>query len=308
MRRAVLFAFLLALAGCGGSEDEAEQRPRPSAPEPPAATVPADLLGLYRYEASQPLAVQEVKTESKDGAVIHDLSYEGPAGRITAFYVVPQGEGPFPAVLFMPGAPGARFTFYSEAIALAQRGIVSLLPDPPYARPPIEEVVEFKPDDRDGIVQEVVEMQRGIDFLVSREEIDAGRLGYVGFSWGGSLGSIFAAVERRVDSFVLMSAVPRLSADMLRLGEERGAEGDLAAYEEAMRPIDAVNYLPYVAPNTVFFQFGEEDTRPSPAMGRRVAAAASDPKQARWYPAGHELDDRALEERDAWLAGRLGAP
>jgi pimeloyl-ACP methyl ester carboxylesterase len=91
--------------------------------------------------------------------------------------------------------------------------------------------------------QEVVEMRRGIDLLVSRDDIDPSRLGYVGFSWGGSLGAIFSAVERRVGSFVLMSLVPRLSADMRRLGEERGAS-DLAGYEEAMEPIDAINYLP----------------------------------------------------------------
>ena len=83
-------------------------------------------------------------------------------------------------------------------------------------------------------------MRIGIDLLVSKEEIDPSRLGYVGSSWGGSLGAIFSAVERRVGSFVLMSAIPRLSADMAALGEERGADVP-AAYETAMRPIDAVN-------------------------------------------------------------------
>jgi predicted esterase len=303
MRRALVFVCLLALAGCGGGNDETARKP----PQTPARTLPAELAGLYEYDAAVPFDVQEVKTEHKDGATVHDLSYAGPKGRITAFLVVPDGEGPFPAVLFMPGAPGARFTFYSEAIALAKRGIVSLLPDPPYARPPIEDVVEFKPSDKDGVVQEIVEMRRGIDFLVSRDDVDPSRLGYVGFSWGASLGADFAAVERRVSSFVLMSVIPRLSADMRRLGEEQGATGDLGAYEEAMRPIDAVNYLPHVAPNALFLQFGNQDTRPSPAQGREVQAAASSPKQAKWYDGGHELNDEAEKERDDWLAGRLGA-
>ena len=109
---------------------------------------------------------------------------------------------------------------------------------------------------------EIVEMRRGIDFLVSHDEIDPSRLGYVGFSWGASLGADFAAAERRVGSFVLMSAIPRLSGDMRQLAEERGASGDLAGYEESMKPIDAVNYLPHVAPNALFLQFGSEDTRP----------------------------------------------
>ena len=302
MRRALVFACLLALTGCGGS-DEASRKP----PQTPAPTLPAELASLYDYDSAASFDVQELKTERKDGATVHDLSYAGPRGRITAFLVVPDGEGPFPAVLFMPGAPGARFTFYSEAIALANRGIVSLLPDPPYARPPIEDVVEFKPSDEDGIVQEIVEMRRGIDFLVSRDEVDPSRLGYVGFSWGASLGADFAAIERRVSSFVLMSAIPRLSADLRQLGEERGATGDLAAYEKAMKPIDAVHYLPHVAPNALFLQFGNEDTRPSPKQGREVQAAASSPKQAMWYDGGHELNDEAQRERDDWLARRLGA-
>jgi hypothetical protein len=183
MRQALILSCLLTLAGCGG-KDEASSEPA----QAPPPSLPAELTSLYDYDSSAPFDVQEVKSEQKDGATVHDLSYVGPKGRITAFLVVPDGDGPFPAVLFMPGAPGARFTFYSEAIDLAKRGIVSLLPDPPYARPPIEDVVEFKPSDKDGIVQEIVEMRRGIDFLVSRDEVDPSRLGYVGFSWGASLG------------------------------------------------------------------------------------------------------------------------
>jgi hypothetical protein len=197
MRRALFVACVLALTGCGGGEEAARE---PAQNPPP--TLPAELLELYDYDASQPFVVEEVKTQEKDGATVHDLSYDGPDGRITAFYVVPEGDGPFPAVLFMPGAPGARYTFFSEAVELAKRGVVSLLPDPPYARPPVEDVVEFKPDDKHGIVQEVVEMRRGIDSLLSPDEVDPSRLGYVGFSWGGSLGAIFSAVERRVGSAV----------------------------------------------------------------------------------------------------------
>jgi len=291
---------MLALVGCGGKEAARE----PSHAPPP--TLPAEFLDLYDYDSSAPFDLEEEKAEQKDGATVRTISYAGPAGRITAFFVLPEGDGPFPAVLFMPGAPGARYTFFTESIELARRGIASLLPDPPYSRPPIEDVVEFTPKDKEGIIQEVVEMRRAIDLLVSREEIDPSRLGYVGFSWGGSLGAIFAAVERRVGSMVLMSTIPRLSADMRQLGEERGAGGDLALYEEAMKPIDAVNYLPHVAPNALFLQFGREDTRPSPADGRKVFTAASAPKKAQWYDGGHELNDRARAEREDWLSERLG--
>ena len=63
---------------------------------------------------------------------------------------------------------------------------------------------------------------------------------------------------------------------------------------------------PHAAPNALLLQFGREDTRPSPEQGREVQAAASSPKQAKWYEGGHELNDQAEKERDDWLADRLG--
>jgi predicted esterase len=73
-----------------------------------------------------------------------------------------------------------------------------------------------------------------------------------------------------------------------------------------MKPIDAITYLPHIAPNAVFLQYGTEDTRPSPEDGREAEAAASSPKMAKWYEGGHELNIDALPDRVNWLAERLG--
>jgi len=309
VRRAlpILVALTILVAGCGGEEDSGGGGPERGAVSTSPATVDADLLSQFDYDASAPLDLKELESEVKDGAVVHDITYEGPEGRIDAFLITPQGDGPFPAVEFMPGAPGAKYTFFTDAVELAKAGVVSLLPNPPYARPPIEDVVVFEPSDKDGIVQEVKEMRRGIDVLVSRPEVDPSRLGYVGFSWGASLGGIFSAVERRVHSFVLMSLVPRLSTDMRKLAEERGIEDGLDAYEEAMQPIDAVNYLPDAAPSAVFLQAGDLDTRPSPEDTQEAFAATSDPKRLKTYDAVHELNAQAKSDARAWILERLGA-
>jgi cephalosporin-C deacetylase-like acetyl esterase len=306
VRRAlpILVGLTILTAACGGVDDGGGGR---GAVSTSPATVDADLLRQFDYDASAPLDVKELKSEVKDGAVVHDITYAGPEGRIDAFLITPEDGSGYPAVEFMPGAPGAKYTFYTEAIELAKAGVVSLLPNPPYARPPIEDVVVFKPSDKDGIVQEVKEMRRGIDLLVSRPEVDPSRLGYVGFSWGASLGGIFSAVERRVHSFVLMSLVPHLSTDMRQLAEDQGIEGDLAAYEEAMQPIDAIDYLPHAAPSAVFLQAGELDTRPSPKDTQEAFAAVSDPKKLAMYDAEHELNAQAKTDARAWLLERLGA-
>ena len=307
MRRAlpILVGLAILAAGCGGESGESGAERGTVSTSP--ATVDPELLSQFDYDASAPLDVQEGKSEVKDGAVAHDITYAGPDDRIDAFLITPQRDGPYPAVLFMPGAPGAKYTFYTEAIELAKAGVVSLLPNPPYARPPIEDVVVFEPSDKDGIVQEVKEMRRGIDLLVARPEVDPSRLGYVGFSWGGSLGGVLSAVERRVHSFVLMSLVPHLSSDMRQLAEDQDSEGDLAAYEEAMKPIDAINYLPHAAPSAVFLQAGELDTRPSPEDTQEAFAATSDPKKLETYDTEHELNDQAKADARAWLLDQLGA-
>jgi hypothetical protein len=93
---------------------------------------------------------------------------------------------------------------------------------------------------------------------------------------------------------------------MRQLAEDQGIEGDLAAYEEAMQPIDAVNYLPHAAPSAVFLQAGKLDTRPSPENTQEAFAATSDPK-LQMYDTEHELNARAKADARAWLLDRLGA-
>ena len=292
---AVLFLAGSLPVGCGGGD-----RAGPSEPE---ATLAPELLSLYDYEPGA-LDVQEGESRERDGAVVRDLSYAGPEGRITAYYVTPQGEGPFPAVVFMHGSPGQRVTFLGEAVELAQRGIASVLPDAPFARSPRPPDVDFTDGDPARLSQLVVELRRTVDFLVEQDEVDPSRLGYVGFSWGGSLGANFAAVERRVGSFVLISGVPRLSERLEEIGEEREIEG-LEGYADVIEPYDAVNYLGDVAPNALYLQFGEQDTAPSPEQGQEMMDAASEPKEMHLYDAGHELNDEAKADRANWLAQRF---
>ena len=292
---AVLFLAGSLPVGCGGGD-----RAGPSEPE---ATLAPELLSLYDYEPGA-LDVQEGESRERDGAVVRDLSYAGPVGRITAYYVTPQGEGPFPAVVFMHGSPGQRVTFLGEAVELAQRGIASVLPDAPFARSPRPPDVDFTDGDPARLSQLVVELRRAVDFLVEQDEVDPSRLGYVGFSWGGSLGANFAAVERRVGSFVLISGVPRLSERLEEIGEEREIEG-LEGYADVIEPYDAVNYLGDVAPNALYLQFGEQDTAPSPEQGQEMMDAASEPKEMHLYDAGHELNDEAKADRANWLAQRF---
>jgi len=53
-------------------------------------------------------------------------------------------------------------------------------------------------------IQLVKEVRRTLDYLETRNDIDVSRLAYYGFSWGGHLGSIVLALEKRFELGVLL--------------------------------------------------------------------------------------------------------
>ncbi|HEY1113490.1 MAG TPA: SUMF1/EgtB/PvdO family nonheme iron enzyme, partial [Chitinophagaceae bacterium] len=62
-----------------------------------------------------------------------------------------------------------------------------------------EETVFYK----DHVIMWRKEIGRTIDYLETRSDIQAGKLGYLGFSWGGFMGGIMPAVEKRIKVIVL---------------------------------------------------------------------------------------------------------
>jgi fermentation-respiration switch protein FrsA (DUF1100 family) len=66
--------------------------------------------------------------------------------------------------------------------------------------PPPPNSVRF----RDLMVLHATEMRRGIDYLATRDDIDVGRLSYVGVSWGAGSRLVFAAVDERFRAVVFI--------------------------------------------------------------------------------------------------------
>jgi dienelactone hydrolase len=59
---------------------------------------------------------------------------------------------------------------------------------------------------RDHVVQWVQDVQRTVDFLQERDDLDGGSVAYFGASWGGSMGGIVLAVEPRFKTGILRLA------------------------------------------------------------------------------------------------------
>jgi len=277
----------------------------------------------FDYERGKPLDVRETGVRDADGAEVHDISYASPRrGRVTAYLVVPPGTGPFAAVLFQHWGFGDRTEFLPEALLYARAGAVSLLVDAPWARP---EPWRHEEDghltnpgvDRDLYVQTVVDLRRGVDLLLSRPDVDPKRIAYVGHSFGATWGGALAGVEKRIGAFVLIAGLPRVT-DFSRQGIRRidalsdqvtknFTPGQIAKFVEVVSAVDPVHYVGHAAPSAVLMQWARDDAWISEKAAREYFAAASEPKEQRWYVAGHEVNDpRALRDRASWLARRVG--
>src|SRR5207249_11633142 len=163
---------------------------------------------LFDYDSKQPLDVQDKVIQETSAFTIHDLTYASPkGGRVSAYLVVPKGKGPFAGVLFGHYGLGTRSEFIPEAKLYAKAGAVSLIPDCHWDRPqPWRKSVDNfdKPElDRETYIQAVIDLRRGIDLLLARNDVDSKRLAYIGHSIGAQWGSILSAVDQRTRAVVL---------------------------------------------------------------------------------------------------------
>jgi dienelactone hydrolase len=280
-----------------------------------------DLVRHFDYDHKAALDVRELGRKRRDGVDVIDLTYASPlGGRVPANLVVPKGRGPFAAVLFghwmMDGSPlKNRREFLEEALVLARAGAVSLLIDATLIRPGF---VAEKDELRAAIQgteaerQQVIDFRRGVDLLTARRDVDPRRIAYVGHSFDAHVGSILAAVEKRIGSFVLMAGNyadeeyvfdpqnPKMLEVRKRMGDDM-----LRAFFRNYAWDDPINFVGHIAPATVFLQFGRQDEPLPEAWARHNYDLFSEPKRIAFYDAGHALNGEARRERVAWLVERL---
>ena len=307
MRKVLLLTLLLTCSAVGFAQTSA----------PPFE----GLVKQFDYDAKAPLDVKEVGREKREGATVIDLTYAGSrGGRVPAYLVVPDGRGPFAAVMFghwmMPGSPlRHRGEFLEEAVVLARAGAVSLLIDAPHVRPGfVPETDETRQPEQSSEVarQQAVDFRRGLDMLLARRDVDRKRVAYVGHSFDAHVGAILTGVEKRIGSFVLMAGgyaneeyvFDPENEQMVELRKKYGDE-PLRKYFRDYAWDDPANFVGHSAPAAVFLQYGRRD-RPIPEkVARRDSARFSEPKRVAFYDAGHELNAEARRERVEWLAQRL---
>jgi uncharacterized protein len=148
-----------------------------------------------------------------------------------------------------------------------------------------------------------------VDVLRGRANVDAGRIAYIGISYGGAMGALFVGIERRLKAAVLVVADGGLvthftgPADTYLKGLYCPTR--LAWFRE-MAPIEPIRFIPHAAPTPLLLQNGSTDDLVPAADAQALHAAAPEPRTIRWYDAGHGLNLQALIDRHEWLNGQIG--
>lgn len=265
---------------------------------------------LFAYKRSLPFDLKEESNRELDGVVVRDVTYAAytqERGRIKAYLVRPAGKGPFAGALFfhwLGEKNSDRNEFLDEAIALARQGTVSLLIQGyfPWAVAPLD-----GPTDRQRVIDETIEVRRALDLLLAQKDVDRKRVAYVGHDYGAMYGAIMAGVDKRVKAYIFMAPIGSFSYWSLAYWLRKREEPFKESYRQALNSVDPLSHVSRVAPATILFQFANSDEHIPKTEALAFSAAASQPKEVRWYDAKHDLDvEVARNDRRDWLTRQLG--
>ena len=263
---------------------------------------------LFAYNRSVAFDLKEESANEQDGVTIRDVNYAAYAprhGRIKAYLIKPAGKGPFPGVLFfhwLGDVKSDRTEFLDEAVALGKQGIASLLIQGYF--PWLEEPTEGQTD-RQQIIDQTIEVRRALDLLLSQTKVDRRRIGFVGHDYGAMFGSIVSGIDKRLKTYVFVAGMGSFSDWSLKYWSGPSKNGT-EVYKQAVRDVDPIGNVSYAAPAALFFQFANKDKYISKDVADAFSAAASKPKQVKWYNATHDMNvEEARNDRRKWLARQL---
>jgi dienelactone hydrolase len=275
-------------------------RPATAVQDKPAAS-------LYSYDKKLPLTpeLKELpdKTEGQTALRTRWHLVYGSANneRVTAIFTIPKKfAAPYPAVVLLAGSGGHKDTDYVRYASemMSTLGYATLSIDAQYhgerSQPGKSGDIHLIGDPlmKDAWIQTVIDLRRAVDYLQSRSDIDAKKIGYLGFSQGGMIGGTFIGVEPRVTAAIL--AIP--GGGFFEESKKRGlvtAENE-KVFEANARVTDPIYFIGNFGPRPLLMLSAKKDELIPKSMTDALFDAAKEPKQIVWFNSGHVLPPTAL--------------
>jgi fermentation-respiration switch protein FrsA (DUF1100 family) len=164
---------------------------------------------------------------------------------------------------------------------------------------------------RDMLIQTVVDLRRGIDYLETRKDVDPTRIGYAGFSMGGILGTLVCAVDERIKAPILALAGGdwKLMFENTKLPNAERARKEhpteAAAGVDVLDPVDPIHWVARIAPRPILFINGDHDTVVPVVCAKELQDTAAMPKEVFTYKGDHVPTfaefPRVVSKMIAWL-------
>jgi fermentation-respiration switch protein FrsA (DUF1100 family) len=225
------------------------------------------------------------------------LQLELSGERVPGILLLPLEPRPAPAALLVHGYSSRKERMVdSVGLSLLAHGIASLSLDLPVhgeRTAPLESMSTRNPME---LIRRwrlaLAECAAAIGWLGAQPELDPHGLAILGYSLGSFLSVMVAAQDPAVRAVVL------------------AAGGDLppgTPFEHLIRTVaDPVRAVHRLAGRPLLMVHGRRDRTVRPEQAQRLFDAAGEPKELRWYDAGHYLPAAAIDDAATWLAERIG--
>ena len=288
-----------------------------------------------------PLSVRTLSTDPKDGYRIEKFSFDNGAGSVVPGYIaIPEKrQGKLPAILTMHGHSSSKENMFgyqptSQDVAalLAKRGYVVLGIDSYFngERKGTGPAGDLERQER-GSDQEMSlfklnlwlgrtlwgmmlrDEQIALDYLLSRPEVDASRIGAQGMSMGSTRAWWLAAIDDRVKAVVGVACFTRYE-DLIAIRSLR-AHGIYYFVPGILKHFDTEGIMALLAPRPFLALTGDSDAGSPPAGMRKLETILArfyklydkpDQFQSIIYPnTGHVYNDDEKSRMVAWFDKHL---
>jgi eukaryotic-like serine/threonine-protein kinase len=255
----------------------------------------------YRY-AQPPLDAQVVEAIETDDWRREKITYAGAGGeRAIAYLYLPKHyPPPWQVIQYMPGGDvfgGFRSIPVRVEATLAPfiksgRAVLAVVlkgfPErkwPPNRTPPSVETIEY----RDQVLNRIADERRGLDYVATRSDLDAGRVAYYAVSVGDGLKLGLPALETRYRSVILIGS---------------GYDPENA---RVLPEINAVNLTPYIRAPKLLLQGRYDEGAPLKSNAEPMQKLLRGPKRIVLYDGGHTPPPEIyVPPINGWLDETLG--
>ncbi|MCF6360799.1 MAG: dienelactone hydrolase family protein [Cyclobacteriaceae bacterium] len=237
-----------------------------------------------------------------------ELHFTGVSEKVGAYLAIPKsGEGPFPVVLLIDGMGGSKERWFRannwpnglETVeALVRKGFAVFTIDAVMHGERVDTTGVFpQPQSlrkenlmytvQDMIKQTVQDYMRGLDYLETRNDIDAKTTGVYGLSMGGAVTFILTGLDERIKA---------------------AATGVPVVYGNEYSLVNAYNFTPRIQNKPFLMIIGELDAYYTPKIAKQLfSSIGGDQNHFIVFNGGHKIPTTYIPTIADWFENNLAA-